>query len=149
MIIYRWWHSDLNGDGLMNTRLPLNVAVIGAGMAGLTAAHWLVKGGASVTLLERSKTIGGRASTLLRDGFYLNQGPHALYKGGAAYQMFTALNILPGGGAPNFEHPIAVYKDQFFDLPVSLNFLVKTKLLDVWEKIELAAFLAALPKVNI
>ena len=38
-----------------------NVAVIGGGLAGLTAANFLARAGFSVTLFEKSSAIGGRA----------------------------------------------------------------------------------------
>ena len=77
----------------MKSRETAKIAVVGAGMAGLTATQKLLAGGAEVTLFEKSQGPGGRASTLKRDSFFLNQGPHALYKGGAAYEILTKLNI--------------------------------------------------------
>jgi predicted NAD/FAD-dependent oxidoreductase len=40
-----------------------DIIVIGAGIAGLMAANLLQKGGAHVTVLERSKSVGGRLAT--------------------------------------------------------------------------------------
>ena len=37
-----------------------NIAVVGAGLAGLAAASRLVKGGAKVTIFEKSNQAGGR-----------------------------------------------------------------------------------------
>ena len=56
-----------------------DVVIIGGGLAGLTTAALLASSGKSVTLFERSsKEIGGRARSTEIDGFYFNQGPHAL-----------------------------------------------------------------------
>ena len=46
-----------------------------AGIAGLTTAALLARGGALVTLLERHDQLGGRAGTLSVDGFRFDTGP--------------------------------------------------------------------------
>jgi len=51
------------------------VVVIGGGIAGLTTAALLARGGALVTLLERHDQLGGRAGTLSVDGFRFDTGP--------------------------------------------------------------------------
>lgn len=50
------------------------VVVIGAGLAGLSAARGLVKAGLSVELIEASSEIGGRIRTENFDGFQLDHG---------------------------------------------------------------------------
>lgn len=69
--------------------------VIGGGPAGLVAAIRLAEGGAATTLLEGASHLGGRAASESRDGFFLNQGPHALYAGGPAMRELKALGIEP------------------------------------------------------
>ncbi len=49
-------------------RSPIEVAVIGAGMAGLAAARELAAHGVGVELFEASGRVGGRAHTLHHDG---------------------------------------------------------------------------------
>lgn len=68
-------------------------AVVGGGLAGLTAAIALASKGRRVALYERSSRLGGRAGTLRRKGFALNFGPHALYSGGAAESTFRQWGI--------------------------------------------------------
>ena len=58
---------------------PLDVAIVGSGLAGLTATAYLVRGGRRVRVLERATEPGGRAMTSVEDGFAFNLGPHALY----------------------------------------------------------------------
>src|SRR5918998_1989881 len=60
-----------------------DVVVIGGGMAGLTAACYLARAGADVTLFEKAPNLGGRAASQDFDGFRFNRGIHALYTGGA------------------------------------------------------------------
>jgi oxygen-dependent protoporphyrinogen oxidase len=51
-----------------------SVIVIGAGMAGLAAAHTLQQAGLKVTVLERADHIGGRVHTEIVEGFPINTG---------------------------------------------------------------------------
>ncbi|MDP3404708.1 MAG: NAD(P)/FAD-dependent oxidoreductase [Brevundimonas sp.] len=57
-------------------RLPssIDVAVIGAGAAGLSAARRLAAAGVAVVVLEARDRIGGRAQTVGREGFGLDLG---------------------------------------------------------------------------
>ena len=48
--------------------------VIGAGLAGLSAALTLQESGADVTVLESSDRVGGRIASDLIDGFILDRG---------------------------------------------------------------------------
>ena len=57
---------------------PKKVIVIGAGLAGLSAAYELTEAGHDVTVLEAQMRPGGRALTLrepFSDGLYANVGP--------------------------------------------------------------------------
>lgn len=69
--------------------------VIGGGPAGLVAAGRLAEGGLATTLLEAGTRLGGRAASERREGFDLNQGPHALYVGGPAMRELRSMNIDP------------------------------------------------------
>ena len=69
---------------------PIDVAVIGGGLAGLTAACYLARQGREVTVFEQAAELGGRAATQLSDGFAFNRGAHALYSGGAASDRLAA-----------------------------------------------------------
>jgi phytoene dehydrogenase-like protein len=44
-------------------------------------------------LLEAGSGLGGRAASEWREGFFLNQGPHALYAGGPAMRELRALGV--------------------------------------------------------
>lgn len=57
------------------------------------AAGRLAEGGVETTLLEASERLGGRAASERREGFDLNQGPHALYVGGPAMRELKAMGI--------------------------------------------------------
>ncbi len=55
--------------------MATKVLVIGAGPGGLASAMLLAHAGADVTILERRGQVGGRTSTLERDGFRFDLGP--------------------------------------------------------------------------
>lgn len=75
------------------------VVVAGAGLAGLAAGATAALAGARVIILE-SSLAGGRARTQKRDGFQLNEGPHALYLGGPGARVLSRLGVTTHGHAP-------------------------------------------------
>ena len=61
----------------MGKRFEHPVAVIGAGVAGLTAANFLRRNGVPVILLEGGKQVAGMASSYVDDrGFHYDFGAH-------------------------------------------------------------------------
>ena len=58
--------------------MPYDVAVVGAGIAGLAAAHELHRRGASFVVLERAPRAGGVILSEEVDGFTIDAGPDAL-----------------------------------------------------------------------
>ena len=59
----------------MSALSETTVAVVGGGIGGLSAACYLADAGADVRVLEKNEQLGGRASTLERDGFRFDMGP--------------------------------------------------------------------------
>lgn len=55
-----------------------DIAVIGAGISGLTTAHALAAAGHDVVVLDRRNAPGGRIHTERRDGFLVEHGPNSL-----------------------------------------------------------------------
>src|SRR5579884_1239899 len=58
-----------------------SVAIIGAGISGLAAAHILQDAGYAVTLFEQEHNVGGRATTRKRDGFIFDTGAQYIKQG--------------------------------------------------------------------
>jgi protoporphyrinogen oxidase len=54
----------------------LDIAILGAGVTGLAAAHQLLKLGCAVAIYEAQPREGGLASTFHRQGFAFDFGPH-------------------------------------------------------------------------
>jgi squalene-associated FAD-dependent desaturase len=64
------------------------VAVIGGGLAGLSAAVRLADAGADVTVLEARPRLGGATYSFTRDGLRLDNGQHVFLRCCTAYRAF-------------------------------------------------------------
>ena len=66
------------------------VAVIGGGLAGITAAIALAESGADVTLLEARPRLGGATCSFSRDGLTVDTGQHVFLGCCSAYRGLLA-----------------------------------------------------------
>jgi hypothetical protein len=69
----------------------LPVVILGAGLAGLSAAKSLIEAGIAVRVLEASKTVGGRVQTDEINGYRFDRGFQLI---NARYPEVEALNII-------------------------------------------------------
>jgi oxygen-dependent protoporphyrinogen oxidase len=74
----------------------MKVAVVGGGVAGLSAALALLEGGAAPLLFEASASAGGKVATFEQSGFLTEDGPSALAAG--AQRTFELASKLGLGG---------------------------------------------------
>ncbi|WP_208026790.1 phytoene desaturase family protein [Rhabdothermincola sediminis] len=71
----------------------MRVAIVGAGLGGLSAACHLAGAGHQVTVLERGDTPGGRAGRLIIDGYQFDTGPTVLTMPELADECFDAVGL--------------------------------------------------------
>ncbi len=69
------------------------VVIVGAGMAGLTAAAYLVRENCEVLLLEKSDKCGGLLQTFQSGDFYFDSGPRAFVNSGIMKPILKDLEI--------------------------------------------------------
>jgi phytoene dehydrogenase-like protein len=119
-----------------NGRKQIDVAVIGGGIAGLTAAAYLAQGGREVTLFEKANAIGGRARSVAYEDFWFNQGPHALYNGGEATDVLQELGIELSGGSPPVPKTWGLKGGELHRFPAGPLSLLTTRLMSVGQRIE-------------
>lgn len=67
--------------------------IVGAGMAGLTAAAYLSREGKKVLLIEKNRECGGLVNSFTRDGFHFDGGVRSLLDAGIIFSMLKDLGI--------------------------------------------------------
>lgn len=92
----------------------MNVVIIGGGWAGLSAAVMLSHGGASVTVLESARQLGGRARAVPFNKHHVDNGQHIML--GAYTSMLRVLEII---GIP--EHEVLRRR------PLRLEYILKNR----------------------
>ena len=73
--------------------MKYDVARVGGGIAGLTAAAYLVKSGRRVILFEKQSKTGGLVQTFHRDGVYFDAGLRSIENSGIVFPMLNQLGI--------------------------------------------------------
>jgi phytoene dehydrogenase-like protein len=126
----------------------MTTTIIGGGVAGLIAATSLAKAGTKVVLLEKSSSLGGRASTREKHGFLFNLGPHALYREGEMRRTLRSLGVDPRGAVPGGNGGFAVHEGRLHTLPAGFTSLVTTGLLSLPAKLEFAALLSRVGSID-
>jgi phytoene dehydrogenase-like protein len=115
-----------------------DVIVVGAGLAGLTAAALVARAGRSVIVVEQGRNPGGRATTNVVDGVSFNLGAHALCAREHACRVLRELAVPFSGHFPSPGRPLVTLAGKAFRLPAGLGSLATSRLLSVGEKLRFA-----------
>src|ERR1700720_1656901 len=98
--------------------MKTNVAIIGAGPAGLTAAYLLSKNDVDVTVLEADPTyVGGISRTATYKGFHFDIGGHRFFSKSKAVEDFWT-EILPNDMLVRPRSSRIFYAGKFFTYPL-------------------------------
>lgn len=125
-----------------------DVIIAGGGLAGLSAACYLTRGGKTVTLYEKASNMGGRAATQQYEGYSFNRGVHALYSGGALERGFKELGIPITDSGHSPTELWALRQGKFYDFPSTPRSLLRTGILNAAGKWELLRLLLTLPMLH-
>ncbi|MBS4212750.1 NAD(P)/FAD-dependent oxidoreductase [Bacillus sp. FJAT-49825] len=128
------------------TLTKYDVAIVGGGIAGLTAAIYAAKAGKKTIVLEQSKRLGGRAITNKKQGVYFNLGGHALYNG-EAYKTFRELGLKLEGSSPSVD-AYGLWKNQLLTMPTNISSLLQSPLLSWGGKLEFAKWFIKFGKMD-
>ncbi len=126
----------------------LPVAVVGAGLAGLTAATRLARAGTPCLLLDAAGRPGGRARSQARSGAILNLGPHALYRHGIGLRTLTGLGVELSAHPPPDSGLWGSVGGRLEVLPGGLWTLLRTALLPLRAKGEFGKLLTGIGSID-
>lgn len=118
------------------------IAVIGAGISGLTAAYLLSKKGFDITVLEKNNSVGGSIESVFENGFLFDRGPNsALETTPVISQLIKELGLenelLYASKQANKRYILR--DNKLHSLPMSPQGLIKTKLFSGKAKLRLMA----------
>ncbi len=121
----------------------MKVTVLGAGLAGLSAAEELVRRGHEVTVLEKESGHGGLAATVRRNGFVYDLGPHRFHTSNS--QILDFVKDLPEIDLLELNRVSRIRLiDRYFDYPLAFSNVLSTMPLHkgvgmilsfLWEKV--------------
>ncbi len=121
----------------------MKVGILGAGLAGLSAAEELVRRGHEVVVLEKEPSHGGLAATVSENGFKFDLGPHRFHTSND--EILSFVRNLPGIELLELNRVSRIrLLDRYFDYPLAFSNVLSTMPLHrgigmmlsfIWEKI--------------
>jgi len=135
----------------MSDSTPKSIAIVGAGITGLTAAFRLHEQGHRVTVLERSTRPGGSIRTVAEDGWLVEAGPNSLQFGAPAVKkLVTDLGLdsemVPAN--PLAKRRFVVRGGRFVAVPASPPAFLGSPLFGLRTKLSLFTELFTRPRVR-
>ena len=118
----------------------MKIAVIGAGVTGLSCAHRLHKKGHEVLVLERSPQSGGVLRTCHRDGYIVEHGPNSLMIDAKdLVEFFDELGLSEQvvEGNPDSRNRYILRDSQLVALPLSPPGLITTRAFSLLGKLRI------------
>jgi len=102
----------------LSSELTVDVAIIGAGPAGLTAGYLLTKAGKTVAIVEKDATyVGGISRTVEHEGYRLDIGGHRFFsKSAAVVDLWN--EILPDDFIQRPRMSRIYYEGKFYSYPL-------------------------------
>ena len=119
------------------------IAVVGAGMAGLSAAYRLQQFGFSTTVYEKNHSVGGRTASLKKDGYVMDLG--AITLSPAYRETMQLIDEVGAGDSCTSTQPVLAFARDGalhdIDLSEPLKSAIKTGFLSFGAKLRLLNFL--------
>ncbi|MBT2755735.1 NAD(P)/FAD-dependent oxidoreductase [Mesobacillus foraminis] len=112
-----------------------DIVIVGGGLAGYVAANFLTSTNLSILIVEKGKSVGGRARTNKIEQQCLNLGPHALYKKGKAWSILEELDVALNGKSPKLSG-LLIENNIEYAAPFSPIDLFTTRFLNWKERME-------------
>ena len=94
-----------------------DVAVIGAGVAGLASAYTLAKAGKSVVVVEKDDVVGGLSKTVVHNGFRFDLGGHRFFTKNEEIEELVR-GLLKDELAPTPRSSKIFMRGKYFDYPL-------------------------------
>jgi protoporphyrinogen/coproporphyrinogen III oxidase len=134
----------------MTERNSTRVAIVGAGITGLTAALRLHERGCQVTVLERGPQPGGSIRSTAEAGWIFEAGPNSLQYGSGIRQLVGELGLENElvHAAPQAKRRFVVRNGRFVQVPSSPPALIGSPLFGVRTKLSLLTELFTRPRVR-
>ncbi|MGQ0508153.1 MAG: protoporphyrinogen oxidase [Myxococcaceae bacterium] len=117
----------------------MTVAVVGAGISGLSLAYALARRGQTVRVLEAADRVGGAMHTTARNGFLTEAGPNGyLDREPATRELVASLGLQPRLAAPSVRRRFLFTRGALRELPVNPPAFLKSDVVPWSTKLRLA-----------